>query len=561
MEQANPESMTENTPDDAQSTPRPVVRPRPDHPVSRKDIDDCALKVLYRLARAGHTAYLVGGGVRDLLLGRRPKDFDVATDARPGQIKRMFRNCWLIGRRFRLAHVKFGDTVIETSTFRRPPPKQEDEGDLLVRSDNTFGTPQEDAFRRDFTINGLFYDIGTFSVIDYVGGIQDLEDRLVRCIGDPDVRLREDPVRMLRAVRFASRLGFAIERQTRQAILRHAPELSKASPARLLEEIQRLFSYGAGEAAFRLLAELGLLREVFPCVAAYLGSASPEEAEAYFAYLHRVDEVTRERGEVDVPLAFAALLWPILAGEMRAQGAASPPADRVRALTSAAAERVAVPRRLRDTVGQILTAQGRLHDKKRRRYNKAKFVARPFFPAALLLYRFRVEVEALDPERLGRWQALAAEVKTEGAAEQAPAPAKRSRKRRPRRRGRRRKRSKPPEEGAPAADKEDAPKPAAEEKKAPAQEPSDQAEKKRAKPRKRSRRKRTSTRGEGETHKDTDTDKDKDKDKDKSKPGRGHARRSEKPGPAPLHRAPGKRYGSGPSEREPEPAPHWLEEM
>src|SRR6266852_5904927 len=172
------------------------VVPRAEHPLSRRDVDPDALKVLYRLRQADHVAYLVGGGVRDLLLGRKPKDFDIATDAHPQQVKKLFRNCFVVGRRFRLCHVRFGRKVVEVSTFRRQALAEE--GDTLIRRDNTFGTSEEDAFRRDFTVNELFYDIATFSVIDYVGGLEDLSDRLIRTIGDPAVRLREDPVRMLR---------------------------------------------------------------------------------------------------------------------------------------------------------------------------------------------------------------------------------------------------------------------------------------------------------------------------------------------------------------------------
>src|ERR1044071_2007293 len=203
----------------------PVIVPRAEHPISRRDIDADALKVLYRLHEAGNIAYLVGGSVRDLLLSRRPKDFDIGTSAHPYQIKKLFRNCWIIGRRFRLAHVRFGQNVIEVATFRRQveageeivqdgvpaPDPTTPEGEHLIHRDNTFGTPEEDAFRRDFTINALFYDIANFSVIDYVGGLEDLRAGIVRSIGDPDVRVREDTVRMLRAIGIAARLDFTIE--------------------------------------------------------------------------------------------------------------------------------------------------------------------------------------------------------------------------------------------------------------------------------------------------------------------------------------------------------------
>src|SRR5438309_11499125 len=203
----------------------PRIVPRAAHPISRRDIDPDALKVLYRLRQGEHAAYLVGGSVRDLLLGRRPKDFDIGTAAHPYQVKKLFRNCWIIGRRFRLAHVKFGQKVIEVATFRRQvaageevvqdgvpaPDPSTPEGERLIHHDNTFGTPEEDAFRRDFTINALVYDLADFSIIDFVGGLDDLDAKVLRSIGDPEVRIHEDPVRMLRAVALASRLGFTID--------------------------------------------------------------------------------------------------------------------------------------------------------------------------------------------------------------------------------------------------------------------------------------------------------------------------------------------------------------
>src|SRR5229473_4956027 len=226
----------------------PRIIPREAHRISRRDIDPDALKVLYRLRQGNHAAYLVGGSVRDLLLGRRPKDFDIGTSAHPYQVKKLFRNCWIIGRRFRLAHVKFGTKVIEVATFRRrvapgeevvqdgvpAPDPRTPEGEHLIHHDNTFGTPEEDAFRRDFTINALAYDIATFSVIDYVGGLDDLRAGVVRSIGDPEVRVREDPVRMMRAVALAARLDFVIDPDVRAAISRHRNEIARSSPPRLL---------------------------------------------------------------------------------------------------------------------------------------------------------------------------------------------------------------------------------------------------------------------------------------------------------------------------------------
>src|SRR5688572_12301440 len=252
----------------------PVIVPRAEHPISRRDIDADALKVLYRLHESGYVAYLVGGSVRDLLLSRRPKDFDIGTSAHPYQIKKLFRNCWIIGRRFRLAHVRFATKPVEVATFRKNIPagtetepsqesQERQEPQALQEHgrhhDNTFGTPEEDAFRRDFTINALFYDIGTYSIIDYVGGLQDLKDGLIRCIGDPNDRFKEDPVRMLRAVVMASRLGFRLDQPVIRAIDRHRSLLGTPSPARLIEEYYKILRSGAAEQTFRALAEHRLL--------------------------------------------------------------------------------------------------------------------------------------------------------------------------------------------------------------------------------------------------------------------------------------------------------------
>ncbi len=257
----------------------PVIVPRPDHPISRASIDPDALKVLNRLNESHYTAYLVGGSVRDLLLDRRPKDFDIGTSAHPYQIKKLFRNCWIIGRRFRLAHVKFGDKAIEVATFRKLIPAGEPEPpadepsvdqssdaarDLLIHRDNTFGTPEEDAFRRDFTVNALFYDIADRSIIDYVGGLDDIRARVIRSIGDPNERFQEDPVRMLRAVVLGARLGFTLDPPVEEAIATHRHRLAQAAPARMIEEYYKILRSGHAEKTFAALARYRLLDTVTP---------------------------------------------------------------------------------------------------------------------------------------------------------------------------------------------------------------------------------------------------------------------------------------------------------
>ena len=320
----------------------PRVIPREQHPISRRDIDPDALKVLYRLRQFNHTAYLVGGSVRDLLLGRRPKDFDIGTSAHPYQVKKLFRNCWIIGRRFRLAHVKFGQKIIEVATFRRqvapgeevvqdgvPAPvhhahaergagvhAEQDRGrgapgvndEHLIHRDNTFGTPEEDAFRRDFTINALFYDIATFSIIDYVSGLDDLRDRVVRSIGDPDLRLREDPVRMLRAIALAARLDFTIEPMLLQAIRTHRQEIAKSSPARMMEEYYKILRAGSSERAFRGLGDVGLLEPTAPELHRRAGDALWRSLAELDAYRRRFESMP---DTLTNPILLGTLLVPM----------------------------------------------------------------------------------------------------------------------------------------------------------------------------------------------------------------------------------------------------------
>lgn len=266
--------------------------------IQRKDIDPDAITVIRRLNHAGFTAYLVGGSVRDLLLGRIPKDFDIVTDAKPNQIRRLFRNSFLIGRRFRLALIVFGDKQIETSTFRRIPPEDagsqelDKPGALYRSSDNMFGTPEEDAGRRDFTVNALFYDVSNSEIVDYTGGLADLSRGLLRSIGDPNIRFREDPVRMLRAIRFSSKLGFKIHSESARAIARHCKEISLASPPRLFDEVMRLFSFSHTEEAFRRLWESKLMGELLPAVGECLKHTGGKKAPLW-KYLSAFDEMTQ----------------------------------------------------------------------------------------------------------------------------------------------------------------------------------------------------------------------------------------------------------------------------
>jgi len=312
------ERIRKKTETDVKETARPdagfekgvVVIPRSEHPISRRNISREALKVLYRLHRLGYKAYLVGGGVRDLFLGRKPKDFDVATDARPNRLRKIFRNCRVIGRRFRLVHVVFGDKKpIEVSTFRKSADfALKQENGLIVR-DNTYGTPEEDARRRDLTINGLFYDIATFSVLDYVGGVQDLKNRIIRTITEPNQSFREDPVRMIRALRHSARLDFTIEEKTYEAILVNRELITYTSPARLTEEIYRDLSGGASERFFKLLLQTGLMEYIFPDLARLLKA---EEDHGLWKRLRALDEFTAAGREFPQTVLATVLLAPVL---------------------------------------------------------------------------------------------------------------------------------------------------------------------------------------------------------------------------------------------------------
>ncbi len=294
-----------------------LIIPRAKHPISRKMIDEEALKVLYRLHRHGFLAYLVGGGVRDLLLGKTPKDFDLATNAHPHEINALFKNSRIIGRRFRLVHVFFkGGKIIEVSTFRSRSEFEEIqtvEGNI-IRTDS-FGTPAEDALRRDITVNGLFYNIADFSIIDYVGGMADLDRQLIRTIGNPDERFLQDPVRMIRVTRHAARTRFSIEGETYQAILRHREEIQKCSPSRLRDEFLRELKEGTARASLDLMLQTGLLFSIFPGLERALGRRSLSEKKSrdfFLSLFDLVDHLLKAEKQVTEPILLALFLTPFL---------------------------------------------------------------------------------------------------------------------------------------------------------------------------------------------------------------------------------------------------------
>ena len=384
----------------------PRVITRAEHTISRRDIDPDALKVLYRLRQFDYIAYLVGGSVRDLLLSRRPKDFDIGTSAHPYQVKKLFRNCWIIGRRFRLAHVRFGNKVIEVATFRRQlQPGEEITQDGApaagLHHDNTFGTPEEDAFRRDFTINALFYDIATFSIIDYVNGMDDLRAGIVRSIGDPEVRFKEDPVRMLRAVALAARLDFTIDPPILEAIRLHRHEIARSSPARLLEEYYKILRSGYSERIFRGLADAGLLEPISAELHRAAGDELWQSLAALDTYRGRYESVPET---LTNPILLGSLIVPV---GFTHQPHHRPPRDDGGAATPKrpAGPRIGelpLARRDVERLGQILQIQRRLHDLHANPRVQSALVHRSIFREALTW----LEVHGGAAELVAHWNAV-----------------------------------------------------------------------------------------------------------------------------------------------------------
>lgn len=390
---------------------KPVVYARPEHCISRKNIDPAALKVLYRLSHFGYTAYLVGGGVRDLLLGRIPKDFDVGTSARPAEVKRAFSNCYLIGRRFRLAQVRMGDTIIETATFRREPESVgeavEAAASGLQLDDNTFGTPETDAYRRDFTVNGLFYNIQDFSVIDWVGGMEDLRKKIIRTIGDPERRFREDPVRMMRAVKFSSRLGFKIEKKTFAAMKKLHGAILSASVPRVCEEVFRLFPYGHSAEAFKLMHESGMLADLLPELAAQIDAEGAKGARIwkYLGVLDSLEEVRRGEGAENSNALRAAALMACLCRRPR-----RPEAPRI--AMQAMMRSLKIPKATYFSAVAIMESVKRLSSPPAK--EKARYVRNRNFLDALDYTRIVLRAEGRDEKPLEAWIRLYEEAAADG---------------------------------------------------------------------------------------------------------------------------------------------------
>ncbi len=361
--------------------------PRDQHPISRKHISKAALNVLYGLHDAGFQALLVGGGVRDELLGLQPKDYDVATDARPEEVKEVFRRCRLIGRRFRLAHVRFGNEIIEVATFRAAPRAPDEGGDDdnddaageghheldesgRILRDNVYGSLEQDAVRRDFTINALYYDIADFSIVDHVGGMRDLQDKRLRLIGDPETRYREDPVRILRALRFSAKLGFTIDKAAAAPIPALKHTLLDVPPARIFDELQKMLLCDHAQECFAALRKHGLIELLLPVVAESF--SDPKAVALIEAALASTEERVREDKPVSPAFLLACLLWfPMRERQVELEASGLPPMQALAAasdgLFSQIATRVAIPRRFSGTVNEIWHLQHRFTQRRGKR--------------------------------------------------------------------------------------------------------------------------------------------------------------------------------------------------
>jgi poly(A) polymerase len=409
----NHDSLLKDTPEESRRGP--VIVPRSEHNISRANVSPNALKVLYRLKSAGFEAFLVGGGVRDLLLGRHPKDFDVATNADPDQIRDLFRNCRLIGRRFRLAHVRFGRDVVEVATFRASGAEPDDDerahsdsGRIL--RDNVYGTIDEDVWRRDFTVNALYYNIADFSIWDYVDGVEDVRARRLRLIGDPATRYREDPVRMLRAVRFAAKLDFEISPEAAEPLASLGPSLKDVPPARLYDELVKLFHSGHAVKSFDLLRRYDLLRYLFGHTQEALDSPAGEQVAAFIRQgLANTDERILADKPITPMFLYAVFLWfPIreLAQRLSAEGWHEGQAMIEASQRIVASQQTAFPRRFSSPMKELLTMQWRFTQREGAR--AARFLENKRFRAAYDFLMLRASCGEVDAETAAWWTEIQA---------------------------------------------------------------------------------------------------------------------------------------------------------
>ncbi len=395
----------------------PQIIPRSEHNISRADISKNALKVLYRLKDAGYQAFLVGGSVRDLLLGRHPKDFDVATDAHPDDVRALFGNSRLIGRRFRLAHVRFGREIIEVATFRGLGTEDVSEHREVsaetgrVIRDNVYGTVEEDVWRRDFTANSLYYSIADFSVWDFTGGVSDIHARQLRLIGNPESRYHEDPVRMLRAARFAAKLGFTIHPDTAAPIPALAHLIDGVPSARLFDEFLKLFQTGHALASYHELRRLRLFEHLFPATAAWLGPGTDARGRFIEEALANTDSRVATERPVTPMFLFGVLLWgPVAdrAAQLVADGVSEFQSLALAAaeLTREQTERIAVPRRFSIPMREMLQLQTRFE--KPRGARALAFLESKRFRAAYDLLMLRARAGNADANLAHWWTTIQA---------------------------------------------------------------------------------------------------------------------------------------------------------
>ena len=385
------------------------------HQLDIRQVDKDALYVLEKLTAAGYVAYLVGGGVRDLLLKQKPKDYDISTSAEPEMIKRLFRNCILIGRRFRLAHIRFGKKIIEVSTFR----SGNNENDALIIRDNEWGSEEEDVLRRDFTINGLFYDAAKQTVIDYVDGFEDLEKRALRTIGQPYIRFKQDPVRMLRLLKFKARFDFTIDPLAHTALVESKNEIIKSSSARVLEELLRMLESGAACSFFRLLIDYGFLQLILPAIASFMET---KEGEEIYAFLTEIDKLILETPELDRAIPLSCLVFPLFKKRIETlfTGRDKPPHlgeiqnEAFGLIDESFDSFFHVPKKIKITIASILTTQYRLIPFDKKKPRSFRIPNDPCFGLALDFLKLRSQLEPSLQKNLKDWQqVITAPVKIE----------------------------------------------------------------------------------------------------------------------------------------------------
>jgi poly(A) polymerase len=385
-----------------------------EHGLSVDRLDHHALYVMQKLREAGFTAYLVGGSVRDLLLHKKPKDFDISTSAHPEQIKSLFKNCILIGKRFRLAHIRFGKKILEIATFR----SGELESEELITRDNEWGSEEEDVLRRDFTINGLFYDASNASIIDYVDGYSDIKRGLLRTIGQPYLRFKQDPVRMIRLLKFQARFGFDVDSPTRLALLDCRQDIAKSSSARILEEILRMLESTTAQPFIRLLAEHGLLQSMMPTLAEFL--ESPEGEEVY-RYLNEMDGILREYPDapLDRSLLLSGIVFPLFQRRIQSHCLVHAQSPHLGEIQQQAQEQLQelfspffqLPRRLKMNITGILTEQYRMTPPEKKRSPRTRVPNIPDFHLAIAFLDIRSRIEPGLQQIVEKWGAAFARTK------------------------------------------------------------------------------------------------------------------------------------------------------